>query len=157
MSRARDRRDLKQYLQHLEQQYAKAPHSPVYAWRAYTAARVGGFPIPPWVAWYLDMAAAKLNELSQHGAVPVKGKIAPAIAAALGFAPGRGRVNALADAVEPDPALELACAVGLLRLGEHKLYNAYDAVAKDHGVSRSTVAAAWKKYGGGAAWGVTDK
>ena len=84
--------------------------NPVYAWSAYRESREHeGMRIPPWVLAYFDAAGANLDKLKTSGwylaaglrvqklpsmaTIPEKKKIAPAVAAALGFVPGGVRRN----------------------------------------------------------------
>ena len=170
--------------------------NPVYAWSAYRESRehegMRGSPpplmaamlIPPWVLAYFDAAGANLDKLKTSGwylaaglrvqklpsmaTIPEKKKIAPAVAAALGFVPGgvrrnwstsepsrqqtkTGNFNALDVSDDRDSLLAFRVYLRISGESSDQLLYAYQQTAEEAGVSQRTVERAWKKYKSGFA------
>lgn len=120
--------------------------NPLHVWFAYAECRSAKLQIPEWILNYLDQVTENLWKLSRGPRPgeenPTPEKAAPAIAKALGM---RGNVfNNFQgqDVSHQSMAHELICRI----LDGCKETIAAEEIARDWGVSRSTILAAYKKY-----------
>ena len=135
-----------------------ATNNPMYAWAAYSRARLIGDEIPEWVLKYLDFSARALLELSAQtqetlektskGGKIRKAKrgakdIGPRVAAALKLS-SKGAGTALSS-YHSDWEL-YGLLVRHFRQNHVGETNAIEEIAGDKGVSASTIRAAYKLY-----------
>lgn len=119
--------------------------NPVFAWQEYARSRRHNQKLPAWVANYFDACAAGVDRLVKSP--PHKGGVDDALARALQFktARTRGRTNPFGESYRMYHAAALAA-----RMVDHLVTDrnylvtvAVKEVARDLGVSRSTVHAAY--------------
>lgn len=119
--------------------------NPMHVWAAYRMARVADAPIPDWVLRYFDICGDRLLALSADASRNGGAKdMGPKIAKSLGLVSnGRGSplVSYHADWIVFGANVRARVTDG------DKEYLAIESVAKDAGVSTTTVRDAWVRFG----------
>jgi hypothetical protein len=125
--------------------------NPLYAWETFASCRSAGEDIPEWVLEYLDRAAGKLLEYAQHDPPPAKGETSTAVAVAMEMKiPGRsGQGTVFTQYVaneKNESGRRILQGVSDRMEAGDKDTHAFENVAKEFGVSHSTVRRAWQKF-----------
>ncbi|MEW8062375.1 MAG: hypothetical protein AB2797_04620, partial [Candidatus Thiodiazotropha sp.] len=119
----------------------KKTSNPLYIWETYSQCRNVEMPIPDWIYEYFDQCS---SNLMKHWDNP-PGEPAKAIAKSLSMAsPGRGSV--FTETSKRDQTIAMVMGLYLLLDPKLKPDQLYDSMAKDFGVSRSTVQRAWTEW-----------
>lgn len=122
--------------------------NPVYAWRAFVAARAEGLPIPTWVLEYFDRVGKGVLKIQcRYGTANPVANLSLVLAEALEMKP-RGknkRVNAFSKAVEKNLIRYGYTVAHYIKQGDKETF-AIEAAAKDYEVSPATVRRAWKRF-----------